>query len=54
MTVLALADRWFSPEDVRDLHILYDLPPYGLQNEREWARRSIRRFARFKTCTHLI
>lgn len=45
-------DVWFAPDDIRDLHIIYDLPPVGLQGQRESARSGIRRALRFKRCCH--
>lgn len=45
-------DVWFAPEDIRDLHIIYDLPPVGLRGQRASARSGIRRALRFKHCLH--
>jgi hypothetical protein len=45
-------DVWFTPDDIRDLHIIYDLPPRGLERQRIAARASVRRDLRFKRCSH--
>lgn len=44
-------DVWFTPEDIRDLHVLFNWPDLG-GKRREWERARIRRTARYKRCEH--
>jgi hypothetical protein len=45
-------DVWFAQDDIRDLHVIYDLPPIGLGRQRVSTRVGIRRALRFKRCSH--
>jgi hypothetical protein len=46
-------DVWFTPDDVRDLHIIFDLPPAGMRRQRESQRAGIYRTSRLNRCSHL-
>lgn len=45
-------DVWFTQDDVRDLHIIFDLPPLGLEHKRRSQRHSIYKACRLNRCTH--
>lgn len=43
---------WFSANDIRDLHVIYDPLPVVLRSQRESQRAHMRRDLRLKRCTH--
>jgi hypothetical protein len=45
-------DVWFTPEDIRDLHAIYDVRPAGLTEPYQRSRAAVYQAVRFKRCRH--